>query len=252
MATKKAVTSTAVAVKTNSNVISIKDALKAQAAGVSERTAPAGGSQIRITQDKYFVLPDGTKTNGPLDLVVVDFAAENRYYATGFDSKNVVPPNCFALGSNPLRLVPSAKSPELQAQECNICPQNEFGSNPNGKGGKACNNTRILAVLPPDADDKTPMWKLGVSATACKSFDGFVTSVARIFEMPPVGVVVKVGFDDSVTYAKLVFSDPQPNENVTIHFARQDEAKAMLAVEPDVSKFVAKPIGKKVAAGGRR
>ena len=57
--------------------------------------------------------------------------------------------------------------------------------------------------------------------------------------MPPVGVVATVGFDTNETYAKLVFSDPQPNPHLGVHFGRQEEARAMLAVEPDVSSYVA-------------
>lgn len=236
MATK-AKTSTAVAIKkpTSGNIVSIQEALKAQAAGMGERTAPASGSAIRVTQDKQFVLPDGTKTPGPLQLVIVDFIAKNAFYQGKFDPKNITPPACFALGQNPLKMVPSANAPLGQSVDCTSCPNNQFGSDGDGK---ACKNCRVLAVLPPDADENTPLWTLATSPTANKGFDGFVSSVARVFEMPPVGVVATVGFDENQTYAKLVFSDPQPNANVAVHFARQAEAKAMLAVEPDVSGFV--------------
>ena len=124
---------------------------------------------------------------------------------------------------------------------------NQFGSDGDGK---ACKNTRVLAVLPPDADENTPLWLLATSPTANKGFDGFVTSVARIVQMPPVGVIATVGFDPSVTYAKLVFTDPQPNANLDLCFSRQGEAQAMLAVEPDVSQYKAAEPAKKAA--GRR
>jgi hypothetical protein len=112
----------------------------------------------------------------------------------------------------------------------------------------------VLAVLPPDADENTAMWILATSPTANKGFDGFVTSVARVFQTPPIGVVATVSFDPNETYAKLVFSNPQPNPNLAEHFARQDEARTMLTVEPDVSKFVkAPPVrGGKATAGARR
>lgn len=226
---------TAVAVKSGSNVVSIQEVLRAQAAAMSEKTAPASGNVIRVSQDKQFHLPDGTKTSGPLELVIVDFTSKNAFYEGAFDPKNITPAACFAIGSNPLKMVPSKNSPLLQAVDCQACPNNQFGSSGDGK---ACKNTRVLAVLPPDADEDTPLWILATSPTANKGFDGFVTSVARVFQTPPVGVVVTVGFDSAVTYAKLVFSDPQPNPSVGVHFARQAEAQAMLAVEPDVSGFV--------------
>jgi hypothetical protein len=250
MATTKK-TSTAVAVKkpSSGNIVSIIDALKAQAAAVGDKTAPPGGNSIRVTQDKQFILPDGTKTPGPLELVIVDFTSKNAFYEGAFDPKNISPPACFAVGSNPLKMVPSKNAPLAQSTDCAGCPNNAFGSSGDGK---ACKNCRVLAVLPPDADEDTPMWLLSTSPTANKGFDGFVTSVARVFQTSPVGVVTTVGFDPSVTYAKLVFSNPQPNNNVAVGFGRQDEAKAMLAVEPDVSSFVKAPPARGAKAGARR
>ena len=246
---KAAKAGTAVAVKAGSNIVDIQALLRAQAAAVSEKTAPASGNFIRVTQDKHFMLPDGTKTPGPLELVIVDFGSKNNFYEGSYDPKNISPPACFAIGSNPLKMVPSDNSPLKQAVDCASCPNNQFGSDGEGK---ACKNSRLLAVLPPDADEDTPLWMLATSPTANKGFDGYVSSVARVFAMPPVGVITTVGFDPSVTYAKLIFSEPKLNPNVSEHFARQAEAKIALAAEPDVSGFVsaAKQPAKK--AGGRR
>lgn len=248
MATKTASKSTAVAVKkaTSGNIVSIQEALKAQAGAMAGRTAPPTGAAIKVTQDKQFLLPDGTKTPGPLELVIVDFTTKNAFYEGAYDPKNIAPPACFSIGNDIKTMVPSKNSPAAQASDCASCPMNQFGS---AGDGKACKNSRVLAVLPPDADEDTPLWTLATSPTANKGFDGYVSSVARVFEMPPIGVVTTVAFDTSVTYAKLVFSNAQPNPNVGVHFARQEEAKAMLATEPDVSGYVQKPKGK---AAGRR
>lgn len=231
MATSK---STAVAKKTSGNVVSIMDTLKAQAALMGSRVQAPTGASIRVTQDKQFLLPDGTKTPGPLELVIVDFTSKNMFYEGAFDPKNISPPACFALGNDIATMAPSKNSPVPQSSSCATCPMNQFGS---AGDGKACKNCRVLAVLPPDATEDTPLWLLSTSPTANKGFDGYVGQVARLFEMPPVGVVTTVSFDPSVTYAKLQFGTPVPNGNVGIHFARQEEAKAMLGVEPDVSGF---------------
>lgn len=244
----KSATSTAVAVKkpSSANIISIQEALKAQVAALADKTAPPSGNAIRVTQDKKFILPDGTTTPGPLELVIVDFTSKNAFYEGAYDPKKIVPPACFAIGDDVRKMVPSKNAPIVQSADCGTCPMNQFGS---AGAGKACKNSRLLAVLPPDADENTPMWTLATSPTANKGFDGFVTSVARVFQMPPIGVVVTVGFDENETFSKLVFSNPQPNPSVGEHFARQAEAKEMLAVEPDVSSFVkAPPARGKVAA----
>lgn len=230
----KPATGTALAKKANTSVVSIQEALKAQAAEMADRTQPASGITIRVTQDKTFELPDGTKSSGPLELVIVDFVASNKFYEGAYDPKNISPPACFAIGTKPTALVPSDSSPVKQATECGKCPMNQFGSSGNGK---ACKNSRVLAVLPPDADEDTPIWLLNVSPTALKAFDSYVTSIARTFQAPPVGVVTQVSFDENSTYASLRFGDPQPNEQLPVHFARQGEAKELLTAEPDVSSY---------------
>lgn len=238
---KTASKSTAVAVKkpTGGALVSIREQLAAQAADTASRTAPPTGSKVQLKGGK-FKFPDGTETSDPVRLVIVDFITTHAYYEGKFDPNNIQPPNCFAIGANPKAMVPSSNAPEVQAKDCQGCPQNQFGSSGNGK---ACKNGRKLAVLPPGADADTPIWTIDVSPTAIKGFDAYVQSVARMFQTPPVGVVTTVSFDDSVDYAKLVFSNPEPNEDLEVCFGRQEEARATLETEPDVSGF--KPAGKK-------
>lgn len=246
----KAKPSTAVAVKSKagSNVVSIQEQLRAQAAETANRTQAASGNTIRATQDKHLLLPDGQKVQ-ELDVVIVDFATHHKFWEGAFDPKNIAPPACFAIGSNPMKMVPSPNSPLAQATDCQSCGMNQFGSDGEGK---ACKNSRVMAVLLPDADEDTPLWILATSPTANKGFDGMVQTVARVFQTPPVGAIVTVSFDPSVTYAKLVFSNPRVNPNVADHFARQAEAKEMLTREPDVSQFVpAAPKGKAAVAKRR-
>ena len=208
------------------------------------RIAPPGGSKIKLAAGSM-TLPNGTKTPGPLDVVIVDFVATNKFYEGAYDQNNIQPPVCFAIGTNPLKLVPSANSPLPQAATCAECPMNQFGS---AGAGKACKNERTLAVLPPDADADTPLWIMGVSPTGIKGFDGHVASVARTFQTIPAGVVTTVELDSAKTYPSLMFGGAVPNPNVNAHFARQEEARAMLAVEPDVSGYgVAKPPQAKAA-----
>ena len=246
MATTKKTTSTAVAVKKNTStaVVNIQDMLRKQAEANASRVEPGSGKSIRIGQDKSFTLPDGTKTRESLQLVVVDFVSRNEYYEGAYNKDDITPPNCFAIHPEPKQLAPSDNSPDKQCDDCASCPMNQFGSAPTG-AGKACKNTRVLAVMPPDADDDTEIWTLKVSPTAIKAFDGFVAGVNRAFQLPPVGVVVTVGFSDAKDFPSLEFTDPQLNENVAVHFGRQDEAREMLMREPDGSSFGAeKPAAK--------
>lgn len=248
MATKKAAApaakaGTAVAVKKPSGgqVVDIRAQMAAEIADLANRVGAPGGDTIKVTQDKKFELPDGTKTNGPLKLVIVDFIAANNFYQGAYDKDNITPPACFAIGLDPKAMTPSVNSPLKQCNTCVSCPMNQFGSD---GAGKACKNGRVLAVLPPDADADTPLWVLKVSPTALKAFDGYVSTIARQFQVPPIGVVTTVSFDDNVTYASLRFGDPEPNQNLESHFGRKEEAKKRLLTEPDVSQFSAAPAKK--------
>ncbi len=251
MATKAPAKSKALAVspKASSAIVSIKDALARELAAQANKTAPPGGDVIQITQDKHFKLPDGTKHAGPLELVIVEFNSANTFYEGTYDPNNITPPACFAIGDIPTAMAPSDKSPVKQSDSCGTCPMNQFGSS--GKG-KACKNTRVLAVLPPDADDDTPLWVLKVSPTALKAFDSYVAEIARKFNVPPVGVVTEVSFDPSQTYATLRFGNPTPNENLATHYSRKEEAQKRLLVEPDVSAYEAPAPAKGKAAVRRR
>lgn len=228
------------------SVVSIQERLKAEVAGIQERIGAPVGDVISVTQDKMFKLPDGTKHAGPMNVVIVDFVSGNFFYEGAYDPNNISPPACFALGTNPSQLVASDNSPLKQSDSCAGCPMNQFGSD--GKG-KACKNSRLLALLPVDADNETPIMVLKVSPTAIKAFDSYVASVSRSFQLPPLGVVTEIDFDDAVTYASLRFKNPHPNENIELAFNRRDEARARLMTEPDVSTFnVAPPPSKKAPA----
>ena len=257
MATKptKPKTSTAVAVKqpTGSNLVSIQDALKAQVAAMDGRIAPPTGSMIRATQDKKIVLPDGTKTEGPLNLVIVDFVASNAFYPKPFNRDAIVPPDCYAVGENPKTLVPAANAPNKQAKTCAECPRAAWGSALHGNPkGKACSNERLLAVLPPDSTPDTDIWTLKVSKTGVPNFDGYVADVKRTFQVTPLEVITEVALNAAETYPQVNFSNPQPNPNFAAQFGRQLEARAILTTERDMSGWEAPPVAGKKAATARR
>jgi len=226
--------STALAVKKPSTgaLVSIQAQMKADLAALADKTQSAGGDKIKLKPGK-FVLPDGSETDS-LDIVIVDFISANTFYEGAYNKDDIVPPTCFALGTNPTQLVPSDNSPVKQSDTCASCPMNQFGS---AGAGKACKNGRRLAVLPPDADDDTPLWTLDVSPTGLKGFDGYVRSTAAKFGITPIGLITNVTLDPNVDYPKLVFGDPRPNEAVEVHWARKAEALDRLTQEPDVSSY---------------
>ena len=120
---------------------------------------------------------------------------------------NIVPPNCFSIGVEPLGMVPSDNSPDKQGDACSTCWANQWKSDGNGK---ACKNHKVLAVMAPNASPEDPLMILRVSATGLKSFDAHVASVARVFERPPYGVITTITCDQNTDYQTLRFGNPQP------------------------------------------
>lgn len=241
--------------------VNINDEMAAEVAALQSRLAAPSGDRISCTLNKTFKTPDGQESSDPMRVIIVDFVSFNTYYPERYDPNNIVPPTCFALGLEPTGLIPSSNSPDNQNPEgCSSCWANQWGSN--GKG-KACGNTKLLAVLPAidDLSEETPMWILRVSATAIKGFDAYVGSVARAFQRPVRAVSTLIGFDPHSDYAKLVFGNPEPisNQHLLIAHSRREEAMARLMTEPDVSAVLAenkpaakgKPAGKAVARGRR-
>lgn len=197
------------------------------------------------TKGKIFTLPNGEQSD-TMRVIIVDFMARNEYYEAAWVKGVQGIPNCFSIGTELNSMVPSENSPEKQHDNCKSCWANQFES---GQGkGKACNNTRLLAVIAPDGDSDTPLLILKVTSTALKSFDAYVTSVIQTLQRPPRGVITQITFDPTLDFSSLRFSNPQActPEQMALAYSRREEAMQLLTQEPDVSKFVpaAKPKGK--------
>lgn len=204
---------------------------------LSKRLQAPTGNRITVTQSKTFKLPNGDELDS-LECIVVDFMAAYYYYTDAFERGNITPPACFALGLEPTMLVPHDSAPNKQAEACAGCWANQFGSS--GKG-KACQNTRLLAVMTPDATDDAPLYLIKVSPTAIKSFDAHVGAVARTFVKPIRGVVTRISFSEDAEYASMRFSviGPCTKDQYALATSRKVEAVELLSTPPDYSSYVA-------------
>jgi hypothetical protein len=255
MATKPKTTAVATVAKTGTNIISIRDQLKAQVA------APAGkteGGAKKVKMDRTtFTLPNGSMFQAPMRAVVLDFNTQHSLYEKDFVKGQISPVICAALGDNPKAMVPYGSIAEPQCGDCSGCWANEFKSAKNGTG-KACKQVRTLAIMVEDAsgviDPKGPIFLMQTNVTANKVFDAFVKSVSSVFQLPPVGVVVSMGIDSSnPTWNFATYDNPQPMEDADIaaFMARQTEARGMLAEETTVSVPTPEPVKAAPAARGK-
>ena len=239
--------------------VDIHKQMEAEVAALQKRLSAPSGNRINVTQSKTFKMPSGLETDDPIECVVVEFSAAYYYYEDAYDRNNVVPPKCFALGLEPAGMSPDDSAQEKQAGSCSACWANQFGSA--GKG-KACQNARLLALLPPDADAETPLMIIKVSPTGIRAFDGYVSAIARTYQAPVRAVVTEISFDENSEWPSLRFKAIGPaNKNLLLLAQdRKQEAQDLLLTPPEYSAAEApakkatarKPAAKKPAVAGRR
>lgn len=212
----------------------IQAQLKKQTEALAGRIQSGGGNRIKLTKDKNFQLPDGSKNPGPMNVVILDFVSQNQFFDRPWKEGDVTPPACFAIGDNPRTMVPDDTSPAKESEACTGCPNDEFGS----KGaGKACANSRLLAIVEPGSDASAPIMLLKVPAGSIKAFDAYVSTIKSQFETMPVGVETEIYFDPAKEFQALLFGNPKPNEGLAVHYGRIQEAKDKLWAKPDVSQY---------------
>lgn len=237
MATKK---KAAAKTSTSTALVNVDAEMQAEMEKIQGRIAAVTGNTIS-TKGKIFRLPDGSSLEGPLNVVVVDWALVNKFYPGKFKESDPTPPACFAAAASIAELVPSTQSPDRQADECASCPNNEFGSDGDGK---ACKNTYLLAVLPEDADENAEIALLSVPPTSMKAFSAYTNTLKRVGNALPIKVVTEVSFDPEKDYVVLQFRALDPNKRYKEHWQRRGEAQALLLSEPDWSRASAKPKSK--------
>jgi hypothetical protein len=213
----------------------IQKSLQAEVASIQSRIGAPAGNRIKVTQKKTFRMPSGEESPGPIKAVILDFISGNYFYPGVYDPDDITPPDCFALGVEVATMVPHDTAPAKQSDACATCPQNQ-----------------LLALLAPDAQEDSPIMTLKVSPTGLRAYDGYVASIARSFQTPPVGVITTISFDPTPDYPSLRFGEPEPcpPELLAIAMARRDEAKQILLTPPDTTSL--KVVQPPVAKGGKR
>lgn len=222
--------------------VNYAEQLAKEAAEIAKRLAAPSGDRIRTDGPRGFITPDGQEGES-IEAVIVNFVSSNAYYEGIYDAGNPQPPACFAIGTEPATMVPSDNSPNKQADACAICSNNQFGTALNGKG-KACKNTRQLALVSVDALDNPdvdpPIWVLAVPPASIKSFDTYARTLATQHKTVPSGVITQITLEQGTQYAAPRFSVLRPlnPEEMGVYWARKEEATQRLFAEPDVSNYI--------------
>ena len=226
----KDVTKKEVVVAKKLDLPEVKQNYADEVARLSKRLQAPGGSKIGVTQAKQFQMPDGAEVES-FQGIIVEFASANYYFSKPFKRGEKAAADCFALSEQSLGMIPSENSPDVQSSDCGTCWASQWQS----KGiGKACQETRLLAILPPDADDTTPLHLLKISPTGVRALDAYIAKCAREFQRPPRGIITTFVFDEKNEYASIRFVNPAPlsDELVPLIEAKLSDAKKLLLKEP--------------------
>lgn len=231
-----------------------KEMMEAARNEAAREKAPTGNF---ISTDGGKFTFQNTSLPDPFQAVIVDYSFVNMLYEGTYDPDNVTAPACFAAGMVEADLKPSPNSPKPQAESCAECPHNKFGSADNGKG-KACKNTRRLALLPYDPkvrlkDAEPAILKL--SPTSLAGWAGYVNKLAKAINRTPSAVVTQFGIERKGSYFTVVPSlDTNLSEkDYRTVYERRESVRDVLLAEPDFSAEASKPAakGKTKPAKGR-
>jgi hypothetical protein len=151
-----------------------------------------------------------------VDMVVVNSIFENQLYEDRFDPNNPQPPICYALSENDEDLKPHPDSAKPQAESCEACPNNVWGSDPGGGKGKACKNVRRLAIIAASDLDvgKLPTAEVALAklpVTSVKNWSTYASQIANVLKLPPLAVITNMSVE------------PDPKTQFQVNFALVDK-----------------------------
>lgn len=157
----------------------------------------------------------GTPVPGnKLDVIVIGATHTNLYYEDKYDPDDIKNPVCFAYSKDGIDMAPHPASSKPQHTDCATCPMNQWKSDPGGGKGKACKNSRSLALIPADtkpedvANAELAVLKLPV--TSVHNWGQYVNKVAALYGRPPLGLITTVGMaPDLKTQFKVTFTNGQ-------------------------------------------
>lgn len=181
--------------------------------------------------------------NNKLECIVVGSVHSNMYYDKPFDPDNPQNPICYAYSMDGKEMAPHPSATQPQADSCEDCPLNQWESDPKGGRGKACKNTRSLAVIPADttteeiATSEIAVLKLPVMSV--KNWSMYVQKCAALHNRPPLAMYTRIGtVPDQKSQFRVTFEDidPVPLDMVHPLVAQTERVREVLFKEYEANQ----------------
>jgi hypothetical protein len=170
-----------------------------------------------------------------LDVIILSSIFENVWYEKDFDPNSPAAPQCYAFGKSMDELKPHDASSDKQGDAnglCAGCWANGWGSDPKGGRGKACRNTRRLAVIPAkpldvDAIPKAELAFMKLPVTSVAAYSAHAIQCADVLKKPPFGVVTTIGVvPDAKNQFRVTFTAAAEIKDKGLLVALMQRAKA--------------------------
>ena len=194
--------------------------------------------------DTPLMREDGDGARGSIEVVIVKAAApiSKIFYKGGYTEGSTAAPDCWSANGQ----TPDGSVQNKVHATCADCPMNAWGSRVTeaGKQGKACADSRRIAVVPvADIDNELfggPML-LRVPAASLKDLKAY-GDLLNSYQYPYYAVATRISFDPKEAYPKFVFSAIRP--------LTDDEARKIMALRDDkrVSTVLNETADQRVAA----
>lgn len=186
-------------------------------------------------ENKIIMREDGDGPVNSIEVVILKASSviSKIWYKDGYVEGSDAAPDCFSTNG----VTPDMSSKNRQANTCAACPMNAWGSRvtANGKGGKACSDSKRIAVVPlRDIRNEVyggPML-LRVPAASLNELAQFGNKLQSL-HYPVQAVAVRIAFDPAESYPKFKFGAIRPLSD--------DEADEVLEMmnDPQVGRVLA-------------
>ena len=197
-------------------------------------------------QDTPLMRDDGDGPRGSIEVVIVKAAApvSKIFYKGGYVDGSTAAPDCWSASG----VTPDTSVQAKVHATCADCPMNAWGSRVTdaGKQGKACADSRRIAVVPvADIDNELfggPML-LRIPAASLKDLKAY-GDLMNSYQYPYYAVATRISFDPKEAYPKFVFSAIRPltdDEARKIAALRDDKRVATVLNEAQDQRVVAGP-----------
>lgn len=183
---------------------------------------------------------------GVMRVVILDFAKRRgrAYYEGAYDPEKESAPLCWSADG----VEPNANAPQLQAKKCADCPKAVKGSKvtEQGKATAACSQHRMLALVPVNKLDFTPLrLKIAITSDFDKqspqhaqqgwfAFGQYLDYLKSSGVTHTAAVVTKMKFDPNAAYPKILFAADRwltPEELAVVQPLTKEESVQQLLTD---------------------